>query len=203
MLCGGDELGRTQQGNNNAYCQDNEISWLDWERAREFADLFEFTRSLLALRKAHPVFRRRRFFQGRAIRGAGVKDLTFFEPSGAEMTDQAWDADFVRSLMVLLGGDSIDETDADGIRVSDDTFLLLLNAHQGSVVFTLPIPAQGMSWECIFDTGNDARTSRGSTRTRRYRLRAHALALFRTRRGHPRRARQAAPAPDPTPTPDR
>jgi len=198
MLCGGDELGRTQQGNNNAYCQDNEVSWLDWERARSYVGLFEFTRDLITLRREHPVFRRRRFFQGRAIRGAGVKDLTFFEPGGTEMTDQAWDTDFVRSLMVLLAGDGIEETDDEGVRITDDTFVLLLNAHHGSVPFTLPRPAEGLSWERVFDTGDEAGTtsSAATSRAGRYRLRPHTMALFRSRQRARRRvaaAREASP----------
>jgi isoamylase len=195
MLCGGDEIGRTQHGNNNAYCQDNEISWFDWERAGEHADLLAFTRALIRLRRTHPVFRRRKFFQGRKIRGADVKDLTFLEPSGREMTDQAWDADFVRSLMVCLGGDSIDETDAEGVRLLDDTFLLLLNAHHGNVTFTLPAAAAGMQWELVFDTGDPTTGGGTPRRPTRHRLRAHAMALFRTQTSPARRARrQVEPA---------
>ena len=192
MLCGGDEIGRTQQGNNNAYCQDNDISWFDWERARGYEDLFEFTRMLIALRREHAVFRRRKFFQGRSIRGAEVKDLTFLEPNGQEMTDQAWDADFVRSLMVLLGGDSLDEMDEDGSRVTDDTFLLLLNAHHGTLTFRLPSPPAGSHWERVFDTADAMMRSVAAPRSGRYRLRTHALALFRTRPGSPRARRSAA-----------
>ena len=192
MLCGGDEIGRTQQGNNNAYCQDNDISWFDWERARGYEDLFEFTRMLIALRREHAVFRRRKFFQGRSIRGAEVKDLTFLEPNGQEMTDQAWDADFVRSLMVLLGGDSLDEMDEDGSRVTDDTFLLLLNAHHGTLTFRLPSPPAGSHWERVFDTADAMMRSVAAPRSGRYRLRTHALALFRTRPGSPRTRRSAA-----------
>jgi isoamylase len=195
MLCGGDEIGRTRHGNNNAYCQDNEISWIDWERARDHADLLAFTRSLIALRRAHPVFRRRKFFQGRKIRGADVKDLTFFEPNGREMTDQAWDADFVRSLMVCLGGDSIDEMDQEGARVVDDTFLLLLNAHHGNVNFTLPAAAPGMQWELMFDTGDPTSGHGAGKRAGRYRLRSHAMALFCARSGPLRRARRQVDAP--------
>jgi len=200
MICGGDEVGRTQQGNNNAYCQDNGISWFDWERAREHQDLLAFTRSLLALRRAHPVFRRRHFFQGRRIRGADVKDLSFFEPNGHEMTDQAWDEDFVRALMVLLGGDSIDEIDETGERVVDDTFLLLLNAHHGGLTFCVPRPAAGKQWQRVFDTGDPQSTRQVSARSARYRLRAHASALFQavpepTTRRRARRARDADLAP--------
>ncbi|MBY0279760.1 glycogen debranching protein GlgX [Candidatus Binatia bacterium] len=210
MLCGGDEIARTQQGNNNAYCQDNEISWFDWERAREHGDLLEFTRALIRLRREHPVFRRRHFFQGRSIRGAEVKDLTFLEPNGHEMTDQAWDADFVRSLMVLLGGGSIDEMAEDGSRVVDDTFLLLLNAHHGMLTFTLPAPPSGQHWERVFDTVEPRMHATPAPRNGRYRLRTHAVALFRSRPGDPTKVRRAntdarhrpAPAAEAEPVPE-
>jgi glycogen operon protein len=191
MLCGGDEIARTQHGNNNAYCQDNEISWFDWERARQHDDLLAFTRALIQLRREHPVFRRRKFFQGRRIRGADVKDLTFLEPNGHEMTDQAWDADFVRAFMVLLGGDSIDEMDADGARVTDDTFLLLLNAHHGTLTFTLPSPPAGQHWERAFDTVEPRIHPVAAPRGGRYRLRTHAVALFRSRPGEVTKRRTA------------
>ncbi len=192
MICGGDEIGRTQSGNNNAYCQDNEISWFDWEAARDFADLFDFTSSLVRLRKEHSVFRRRKFFQGRQIRGTDVKDLTFFEPNGREMSDEAWNADFVRSLMVCLGGDAIDEVDAEGTPVVDDTFLVLLNAHHGNVVFTLPRTREGTHWERVFDTGDPQSDRAVTTRTARYRLRGHAMALFRRVATPARRPRRVA-----------
>jgi glycogen operon protein len=193
MICGGDEIGRTQQGNNNAYCQDNEISWYDWDRARGFADLFEFVRSLIALRKAHAVFRRRRFFQGRRIRGADVKDLSFLDPNGREMTDEAWDAHFVRSLMVLVGSASIDEIDATGERVVDDTFLLLLNAHQGALTFTLPASGPGKQWHRVFDTGDPQSTRPMNARRARYRLRPRASALFQAVLAPPKRRRRERP----------
>jgi len=182
MLCGGDEIGRTQRGNNNAYCQDNETSWFDWQLTDEERDLYTFCASLARLRAAHPVFRRRKFFQGRRIRGAEVEDLTWFDVHGVEMSDKAWDAESVRCLMVRLGGDSIGEVDADGTPIVDDTFVLLLNAQAETVTFTLPAHRPELRWERVVDTGelhwNRAATSRG----RRYRLRGRALALLRTQR---------------------
>ena len=112
MLLGGDEIGRTQRGNNNAYCQDNEISWYDWERVDE--DLLEFTRRLIALRREHPVFRRRRWFQGRPIRG--TVDIGWFRPDGTEMDDDDWDAGFAQSIGVFLNGDAITDRDERGQR---------------------------------------------------------------------------------------
>jgi isoamylase len=186
MLSGGDELGRTQRGNNNAYCQDNEISWYNWQLDDAQNDFLAFCRYLLQLRRQHPVFRRRNFFQGRRIRGAEVKDLTWFEPNGREMTDQAWEASAVRTLMVRLAGDSIDEVDRRGERLVDDTFLLLLNAHPHAITFTLPTDHQELRWERIVDTG-DVQWGRSATpRANRYRLRGRSMAVLRAQRRNTR-----------------
>ncbi len=182
MICGGDEIARTQGGNNNAYCQDNEISWLDWERGKAEPELLAFSRYLTALRRRHPVFHRRRFFQGRSIRGEGVKDLTWFEPSGREMTDQDWQTSFARSLMVRLSGEALDELDAHGRPVEDDTFLLLLNAAEEGLVFNLPPSGPGQPWQRVLDTGDPQWGRTVSLRGERYRLRGRALALFRSER---------------------
>jgi isoamylase len=152
MICGGDELGRTQQGNNNAYCQDNELSWVDWELDGPRKQLLEFTKRLVALRRQHPVLTRRRFFQGRRIRGSDVKDISWFNPAGQEMTDDAWNAEFVRCLGVRLAGDVIDEIDEKGERITGDTLLLLLNADAGDVTFKLPSPRPGELWARVVDT---------------------------------------------------
>ena len=113
MMLGGDELSHSQQGNNNAYCQDNELNWLDWELDDRQKSFLEFTQAVIFLRKTQPVFQRRKFFLGRAIRGSNVKDISFFNPSGHEMSDEDWNAGFVRCLGVRLAGDLIgDETSA-------------------------------------------------------------------------------------------
>jgi len=151
MLCGGDELGRTQQGNNNAYCQDNEISWFDWNLTKANQQLLEFVKQLIKLKKNHPVFQRRRFFQGRKIQGSEVKDISWFHADGKEMTDEEWQMGF-RSLCLRLSGDAIEEVDAQGRAISGETFLLLLNAHHEAVPFTLPAHKRGVRWELIFDT---------------------------------------------------
>jgi glycogen operon protein len=152
MICGGDEIGRTQRGNNNAYCQDNEISWYDWTLDGARRELLSFARSLIAFRKEHPVLRRRRFFQGRRLRGSEVKDLAWFRPDGKEMTDEDWEAGFARSLALRLAGDAIAETDEKGRPIIDDTLLILLNAHHTELAFTLPAHKRGVRWDPLIDT---------------------------------------------------
>ncbi len=155
MLCGGDEMGRTQGGNNNAYCQDNEISWLHWELDERQQDLLEFTRRAATLRREHPVFRRRHFFQGRKIRGSEMQDILWLRPTGDEMTDEEWNGD-VRSFGMLLGGDAMLEWDEEGERVEDDTFLLLFNGAPEPQAFTLPATPTPAHWEVALDTGRPA-----------------------------------------------
>jgi isoamylase len=181
MLLGGDELGRTQHGNNNAYCQDDDISWVDWTLASRNRDLVEFSRYVVRLRHEHPVFRRRKFFEGRRIRGADVADLAWFEPSGQEMTDEAWQADFVRSILVRLGGEAIDEVDEEGAPVRDDSFLLILNGNHEAVTFALP-PHPGSRWERVLDTAESDWRRAAVPRGGRYRARGRSVVLFQSRR---------------------
>ncbi len=158
MLLAGDELGRTQQGNNNAYCQDNELSWVDWEAAGKHADLLEFTSDLIALRREHPVFRRRRFFSGEL---GGQRDISWLTPAGAEMTNADWQASQTRSLAVLLNGEAITEPGAHGEPITDQSFLLLFNAHDQPVTFTLPGGAS--DWQVVVDTADAARAIADNT----------------------------------------
>ncbi|MCH8041006.1 MAG: glycogen debranching protein GlgX [Nitrospinae bacterium] len=151
MICGGDEVGRTQHGNNNAYCQDSEISWFDWNLDRSSQQLLAFTRQVIQLQQEHPVFQRRRFFQGRRIRGSEVKDISWLRPDGKEMDDEEWNKGF-QALALRLAGDAIEEADSRGRPIKDDTFLLLLNAYQDPVSFTLPAHKRGIRWELVFDT---------------------------------------------------
>jgi len=155
MLLAGDELGRTQDGNNNAYCQDNAVSWIDWEAAGKHADLLDFTCALIALRREHPVFRRRRFFKGTAQGGTGLGDITWLTPAGAEMTVADWRSD-ARPLAVLLNGDAITEPGPRGEAIADDSFLLLFNAGDQPVTFTLPAAGQAASWQVVVDTTGPA-----------------------------------------------
>jgi isoamylase len=152
MLLGGDEIGRTQRGNNNGYAQDNEVSWYSWDLARRDRQLLAFTRSLIRLFRHHPVLRRRRFFQGRQIRGSRVKDLTWFGPDGSEMTDEQWQAPGVKTLGVQYAGDAIEERGPRGERIVDDTLLIILNADEKPVAFTLPNHDVARRWEVVFDT---------------------------------------------------
>jgi isoamylase len=154
MLSGGDEMQRTQHGNNNAYCQDNEISWTSWDLTPAQRELLEFTGRLIRIRHDQPALRRRRFFRGRAVRGADVKDIAWLDPNGSEMTDESWNAGFVRSLGVRLEGNAIDEVDERGQPVAGDTLLMLLNAHHDPIDFTLPAEEPDERWERLVDTSD-------------------------------------------------
>jgi glycogen operon protein len=147
MLCGGDEMERTQRGNNHAYCQDNPMSWHDWKLDGPRRDLLAFTRHLIALRGRHPVLRRRQFFYGRQILSSEVKDLTWFRPDGKEMAEDNWRDPLARCIGLRLAGDGIEEVDARGERITDDTLLVLLNAHHEALPFILPAHRPGVRWE--------------------------------------------------------
>src|SRR6516164_5906606 len=149
MLLSGDELGRTQRGNNNAYCQDNEISWVDWDMAEREAGLLGFTRAMSALRREHPVFRRRRFFLGHP---AGDGHLAWLTPAGDEMTEEDWQANYAKSVAVFLNGAAITEPDPRGDPVTDRKFLLMFNAGPEPITFTLPEARLGSDWEVVVDT---------------------------------------------------
>ncbi|MET8586520.1 glycogen debranching protein GlgX [Streptomyces collinus] len=173
MLCHGDELGRTQRGNNNAYCQDNEISWVDWELTDEQRALADFTRRLIGLRAGHPVLRRRRFFRGETVTNAKqpLPDLMWLRPDAREMTDRDWQRGDAHSVGVFLNGDAIAERDAHGGRVIDDSFLLLLNGYWEPVDFRLPDCSFGERWTTLIDTADpdgvpDERERKAGTRLR-------------------------------------
>jgi len=151
MLTAGDEWGKSQNGNNNAYCQDNEISWFNWKRDEKQNRFLEFTRTLIQLRKNHPVFRRPKFFQGRRIRGSETRDVMWFNPGGNEMSEEEWISPFVRCVGILLSGDATDVLNFEGEPIRDDTFLLLINAHYESIPFVLPGQEQ-IEWQLILDT---------------------------------------------------
>jgi glycogen operon protein len=153
MLLHGDELGRTQDGNNNAYCQDNELSWVDWSLLERHGDLVDFTAAVVDLRHSHPVFRRRRFFAGRPIRrGEELRDIAWFTPSGEEMSDEDWESGFGRSIMVFLNGEGIPDLDRRGERVTDDSFVMCFNAHDDEIEMTMPNGTYGSKWTVVLDT---------------------------------------------------
>jgi glycogen operon protein len=152
MLLAGDELSQSQQGNNNTYCQDNELTWLHWDLHEEQRAFWDFVRAVIHLRRTHPTFQRRTFFQGRAIRGEGVQDITWFDPSGQEMSEDAWNTGYARCLGVRLAGDLIEDVDERGEPMTDESFLLLMNAHYEPIPFTLPVRYEGQQWERLLDT---------------------------------------------------
>ncbi|ANZ41662.1 glycogen debranching enzyme GlgX [Lentzea guizhouensis] len=153
MILHGDEFARTQHGNNNVYCQDNEISWVDWSLLDSNAELVDFTAAVTAFRKAHPVLRRKRFFAGRPIRkGDELRDIAWFTPSGEEMTEQNWEDDFGKCIVVFLNGEGIPDLDPRGMPVVDDSFLIAFNAHHEDIQVTLPDSSYGPEWTVVVDT---------------------------------------------------
>jgi len=182
MICYGDEMGRTQRGNNNAYCQDNEITWLDWSLSSENRELLTFVQRMIKLRKEHPTFRRGHFFQGSDIQGTQVKDITWLSPVGGEMTDEEWHQSFARCLGLFLAGDAIDEHDERGNKIVDDNFMLLFNAHHEDISFVIPAEPALARWEVVIDTsypdgnGSQGRLYYGKEK---YPLGRRSLALLR------------------------
>jgi isoamylase len=180
MLCHGDELGRTQNGNNNGYCQDNELTWIDWASADD--TLLEFTRAVSALRADHAVFRRRRFFSGKPVgrRGqGGLPDISWFTPEGTEMTDEDWGAGFAKSVAVFLNGDGIPDRDARGQRLVDDSFLLCFNAHYEPIEFTLPPKEFGANWRTVVHTETaEAAPTAELTATDKFTVDAHTAVVL-------------------------
>jgi len=212
MISHGDELGRTQHGNNNAYCQDNELSWIDWNLTDEQQALIDFVTMLVQFRKSQPTLRRRHYFQGRGIRG--MKDLMWLAPTGREMDDEAWNSDFVRSLGMLLSGSAIEEVDEFGEAIVGDTLLVLLNAHSDKVPFTMPPLEADQQWQRVLDTTDPHAPARQIKGGSRYPLLGRSVVVFKL--SPPLRERRRAPAatkdakfesapeaapPDPTPEP--
>jgi glycogen operon protein len=176
MISMGDEVRRTQRGNNNAYCQDNEISWFDWSRVD--ADLLEFTRRLIRIRKGHPALHRQKFFSGRPIRGGDVHDVMWFRHDGEQMTDEDWQNAHTQSLAMFLAGNGLTETDRQGRPLHDDHLLLMLSASHEDLEFTLPEFPECTQWELVVDTSGEGEgeTHKAGERTL---LMARSLKLFR------------------------
>jgi len=154
MLLGGDEIGRTQHGNNNAWCQDSELSWFDWESAD--GELLGFVRHLIHLRREHPIFRRETFLTGTELRGSGLPDVWWFRPDGRRMTQRDWQQQPGRTLGVFLNGDEIPSRTAHGEEIVDGSFLLLFNDDFEPVTFTLPTRRFGARWQVVLATGEGA-----------------------------------------------
>ena len=179
MLLAGDEIGHTQQGNNNAYCQDNELSWLNWDLNEEQQALLAFVRKCIAFVNAEPVLQRRRFFHGHAIHGGEAPEIAWLDTTGKEMSDEDWSTSFVRSFGVELFGDNVD-TNEHGERISGDTLLLMFNAdHATQIDFVLPELEAGERWLLVLDTalpqGDSGRTIDGA----HYPLEPCSLAVLR------------------------
>ena len=179
MISGGDEIGRTQQGNNNAYSQDNEISWTNWNLKPADRDFLLFVKRLIKIRKENPVLRRRKFLQGRRIRGAGVLDIAWLDPSGREMTDETWASPDVRCLGVRLNGDAIDELDEHGERVVGATIAMLINGGPDAIPFVLPPVAADERWETMTDTADPWQLPRRLRGGERYHLQSRSVAVLR------------------------
>lgn len=156
MLTMGDECGRTQEGNNNGYCQDNELSWFNWNWSEADRDLFEFVRCIIDIRRNYRVLHRRKFFQGRQIHGSDIRDIRWLNPNGEDMNEEEWDTTFVRSLGMLLNGQVMDEHDEHGERIRDDVLLLLINGHWEDMPFILPGKEDEPRWELLIDTNTSA-----------------------------------------------
>ncbi|MES2704892.1 MAG: glycogen debranching protein GlgX [Bacteroidota bacterium] len=159
MMVAGDEIGRTQGGNNNAYCQDNEISWLNWEQTDQ--ELLEFTKKLIKLRTDHPVFCRRRWFQGQKIRGTGVEDIAWFKPGGEEMSEEDWVQGYAKSLAIYLNGKAIRFPGTHGEKLTDDDFYIIFNAYEGDLMYKLPPKKYGTGWTKIIDTYDTGAEEKG------------------------------------------
>ena len=178
MICGGDEISRTQKGNNNAYCQDNEISWFNWNLDEESKTMLEFTKKVIQIRKSHPALHRTKFFQGRLIRGTSIRDIVWYKSNGCEMDDATWNSHSTRSLGMFLAGSGVDDVDENGIPLHDDNLLIMLNASEHDENFVLP--NFGTQWELVISTSdpknNNIELIKAGKSTL---LKARSLKLFR------------------------
>jgi isoamylase len=179
MLVGGDELSRTQHGNNNAWCQDNELSWFDWELADDQRELLDFTRRLIFLRRHHPLFRRRYFLQGMSVDGSGLPDVWWFRPDGRRMTRRDWEDGARRTLGVFLNGDELHESTSRGDRIGDESFLLLFNAHYEPVTFQLPARRFGTRWKLELSTAEPHADERSFAAREPVELESRSLLVLR------------------------
>jgi glycogen operon protein len=179
MISMGDEYGRTQHGNNNVYCQDNEISWFNWEWTQRQQDFYDFTRRLIEIRASSPVMRRRRFFLGRRVHGVGVKDIRWLRTDGKDMTDEEWTSSYVRCLGMQLNGQAMEEYDEQGNRITDDVYLLLVNSYWEDLPFKFPRRLRNDHWEVLIDTHHPERMEKDQLVSKKLVLHSRTLLLLR------------------------
>jgi glycogen operon protein len=181
MLLAGDELGKSQKGNNNCYCQDNEISWLQWDLNDEQRQMLEFVRGVVSIRKTEAVFRRQKFFQGRSIRGeeGSVSDVGWIGTDGKILADDAWNAGIVKCLGLRLDGKIIGEVDDHGVPIAGNTVLLLLNSHHENIFFMLPVPVADAFWQPMMDTAQFPGRLSDTKGGTQYELLGRSVALLR------------------------
>ncbi len=181
MILAGDEFGHTQRGTNNAYCQDNDLTWLNWNITDEQREFMDFVRTLIGFRRTQPVFQRRKFFRGRHIEGADVPDISWFQPTGEEMSDEAWNSGFAQCLGVRLPGDLIGDVDERGEPIIGDSIVLLVNAHHEPVRFTLPSRGENREWERQIDTADPAAKAIRIKENDQYEVRGRSLVVLRAK----------------------
>jgi glycogen operon protein len=182
MVLAGDEFGHSQQGNNNAYCQDNDITWLNWNLTDEQRAFMEFVRLLIHIRRTQPVFQRRKFFEGRQVNGSDVPDVSWFQPSGEEMSDDAWGAGFSQCLGVRFPGDLIGDVNERGEAIVGDSIVLLVNAHHEPIPFSLPTPREDQDWDRLVDTADLSSVASGKFRGGEpYTLQGRSMVVFRSK----------------------
>ena len=185
MILAGDEIGHTQQGNNNAYCQDNETTWLKWNLTDEQRAFLGFVRSVINIRQTQPVFQRRKFFLGRQIDGADVPDISWFQPSGEEMSDEAWNAGYTQCLGVRLPGDLIGDVNERGEPITGDSIVLLVNAHHEPIPFTLPSRGEGQEWERLIDTADPEVEAIKRKVGEQYEIKGRSIVILRSKPPQP------------------
>jgi glycogen operon protein len=179
MISHGDEYGRSQLGNNNAYCQDNEIAWMNWDWTKEHRKLFEFTRRIIAIRKAHPVTHRRRYFKNRQIQGEGIKDIRWLNTDGIDMSREEWETSFIRCMGMLLNGELMHEMDEYGNNLRADILLILVNSYWEPISFTLPHEVVGAQWKVLVDTDREDRAEQEEVVQNVYQIQARSLVLLK------------------------
>jgi glycogen operon protein len=179
MISHGDEYGRTQRGNNNAYCQDNELAWFDWNWDERQKELFEFTKKIIAIRNSQPVTHKRRYFKGRKIHGSEVRDIRWINTEGNDMGDDEWHTKFIRCMGMLLNGELMSEVNERGEIIKDDILLILVNSYWGPIPFTLPNNDLHAGWEVLVDTYHNGAAEQEQEVTAQYTIQARSLVLLR------------------------